>query len=393
MPESTETRKYILSNFDREQKTFILENQADDTLTFAVNFNINLQGLSNGENKLVKTDNSLDDYACIQLINPYLNAQGDVFKVNIKVGSNTKSVGYIFPASALGGDEEDIDDNFDEAKQAYKFYSIKNLIEQHKWNEHHEGQSLNISEILNQNCSFIIIYKPLLQDVDFKLTDLLPNLALHGYYHNPENTKPNISNLFDFGSARENLEEIIKVRYLFVRDQQSITLKNSKAILNQIPLIKLLYDQLLVEADNPLYRFLILYQVVEYLVDKYFKDGLETVINERASYSNYKFLQQIHELNNTRSTINKLFDTVSFDAKSEITSILKSFLLEFEHEYEKHSTGDCLYDIRNLLFHDYKSVLEGQRDGAILGLVIQCEILIHQLVITLGLKNDNPITA
>lgn len=385
MSQSAEVSNYKFSNFDPEKKVFYLKDQSIEQSELAITSKINLTGIADGKLKTVKTNLDFLNYTCCCFINPYLNAQSDLFKINLKIDNLIKTVGYIFPASSLEDDEENIDDSFDELKQAYKFYCLKHIVSSFNWDKSFEGREVNINEILPPESCYLIIFKPQLNDDNFKLLDLKPSLALYGYYHFATGAIPTINKFLDFGSKRAELNEVIKGRFLHLRDKDALLLKKSNNILDESPLLALLYTELLVEADNPLYRFLILYQVVESLVDNFFKDQLEVLIQTRSINSNYKFVQQIHDLNNTRSTINKLF-SISFDEKDEINAILRDFILQFVPDYDKNSIGDCLYDIRNLLFHDYKSIITKNKDVLLTSLVIQCEFLIHKLVISTGEK-------
>lgn len=386
--------KCKISNFEREQKILYLETQNEDKDTVAVSFKTKLEGTVNGEFKSVNVDLPSNNYEVCRLVNPFLNAQNDVFKVKTKEKTE-KVIGYIFPAAALLDDAEDTEEDFDEYKQAFKFYCIKLLIEQFTLNLNiSSSQPIELSRMLPENATFIIIFKPQLADRTTSIEDFLPSLALYGYYHFPDNYKPEVMDLLS--DEDEEAKRVIEVRFHQYRNQENISIKNSQAIFKKSELIASLYKKLLVRANNPLYRFLILYQVIEYLVEDNFSIELEKIISERLNInSKFKFVEQVNALTNTRTAINKLFEKVKFAEKTEITNILKSFISEFDNEYEKQTTGDCFYDIRNLLFHDYRSVLGKDKDGTLTSLIIQCELLIHHLVIALENNEETarePIT-
>ena len=381
MPEKIVKDKSKISNFDREGKIFYLETQDEDKSTVAISFNTKLEGLSNGNARSVNVDFPSDNYEICRLANPFLIAQNDVFKIKAK--EEEKVIGYVFPASALLDDAEDTDDDFDEYKQAYKFYCIKLIIEQFTLELNSSTQPIELSQLLTENVAYIIISKSLLTDKTISLTDFLPSLALYGYYHFPDKLKPDVMDLLSEGD--DETAEIVEKRFHQYRGQENLSVKSSKVIFEKSEMIASLYKKLLVRANNPLYRFLILYQVIEYLVEDSFSIGLEKIIKERLNLnSKFKFVEQVNMLTNTRTAINKLFERVHFDEKNEITSILKSFINEFDNGYDKQTTGDCFYDIRNLLFHDYRSVLGKDKDKILTSLIIQCELLIHHLVITLS---------
>lgn len=382
MSESTNT-KYSLQSFDEEQSIFHLKSEEDSSLGFGVSINIKLKGKLEGIAKKVNTKSSTGDYIVCRFINPYLDAQGDIFI--LKQDEDEKSIGYIFPAAALIDDEENTETEFDEYRQAYKFYCIKNIVESKKWDEIANTQEISFSELIEANSAYLIIWKKLLKNPQTPIYSYFPSLAVYGYYHYPLNSKGQIRNLFNTESTNLELKNIISQRFHKYRINNNLRVKNSQIIIEESPLVKLLYNQLFSEGDNALYRFLILYQLIEFLVEREFKKGLEEIILKKNDFTNYKFIQKINELYTARTTIKKLFDKVNFNEKEEITSVFKAFLLSFINDYEKNHIGDCFYDIRNLLFHDYKTVLEKNPDGSLTSLIIQCELLVHYLIVELGL--------
>jgi len=375
-----QTRKLIVSRFDGDQKCFYLKPQNEDIEVQAVSCNINLHGSANGTLRSVNTRLPLTDYSVFRFTNPYLNAQNDLFKIKY----NEKSIGYIIPLSAIEEEAENMDDEFDELKQAYKYYCVKSILEEFDFESEPTSEPIPFSKLVNSNSIFAIIYKHQIKNSGFRIEEYLPSFALKGYYYFPTNVIPNVLSTTSELAKDADLAQLINTRFYSSRNNESVKIDCVENIIAQNPMMVLLYKKLLVESGNALHRFLILYQVIEFLVDKKIRNDLEQVLIEKDNLSNFKFVQRINELNNTRSTINKLFEQVTFNEKQEISNTLSDFIREFDTDFKSLSTGDCLYDIRNLLFHDFKSVLEKNRDGAVRSLVIQCEILIHQLLISLG---------
>lgn len=367
--ETTSERKKFTSTFDLEHKMFYIKSENDDNVLCSIPCKINLQGSVNGNSKSVKTDLELINYKIDRLVNPYLNAENDFFKIKY----SDKSIGYIFPVSVLENSNED---EFDEFLQAYKFYTIKFIIENFDFSTVSELQTLNFSDLYHDDSIYSIVCISLVKDTEFNLEMCLPSLALKGYYLFPLGTVPNVLSLAK--ECNNDLKALIDSKFLQIRSNQSITIQKAKTKIGQISLLSLLYKKLLVENDNPLFRFLILYQVIELLLEKKIREGIDLICLEKDNLNNFDFFQRMHEINNTRSMINNLFDEVTFDDKNEITNALKGFICQSFPKYSKQATGDCLYDVRNLLFHDFKTIIDID-SGAVLALVIQCEILIHQL--------------
>ena len=380
----TYINKYIIDRVDINNQTFYLKNQTDTDLGFEIPFKIRLNGIVNDLPIFVDTTHSSEDYLIYRFINPYLNAQSDIFK--IKEEDDGHAIGYIFSSYSLIDDDAEANEPFNEFKQAYKFYCIKNIISQHSWPDDLNIQTISFSEIIESDSSYLVIHKPSVGNKFKFIEDYYPCLAIYGYFHYPLKANPQIVSFVKKDSDNSELENIIIARYHVHRKKQSIKLRSSHSLMAESHIAKLFYSQLLVEGDNPLYRFLVSYQIIEYLIDREFKKGIDDIIEIKSELTNFKFIQKINELYTPRTTIKKLFDKINFDDKNEIGNLLKSFLLEFIKDYDKIHIGDCFYDIRNLLFHDYKTVLEKNPDGSLTSLVIQCELLIHHLVVSLVSK-------
>lgn len=384
-----ETRKLVVSRFEADQNVFYLKPQNESLEEQAVSCKLKLQGVTNGESRTVNTGYPLTNYQVFRFINPYLNAQNDLFRV--KYGE--KSIGYIIPFAAIEEGDETPDVEFDEPQQAYKYYCVKSILEEFDFPVEPTAEPIPFSDLVDKNSIFVILFKPQIDDVNFKVEDCLPSFAVKGYYFFPKGVSPNVLSIAIDKAGDVEFSNLIDARFYCYRGNHAIKIDHSRDIIDNNPMMQLLYKKLLAESNNSLHRFLILYQVIEFLVDKRIRKDIEAVLAEKDTLTNYRFVQRINELNNTRSTINKLFERVHFDEKAEITNSLRDFILEFDADSKSQTAGDCLYDIRNLLFHDFKSVLEKNKDGAVTSLVIQCEILIHQLLVSLGKNADEPVGA
>lgn len=380
---------FVFSRFDIERGSFYLKSLETGEEAISITSRISFRGLNEGTLVSVKTDLKVDNYDVGYFKNPFLNAQNDVYKLKSKINNSDRTIGFIFHSSALEDDaEEEEIDNFDIYKQAYKFYCLRKIIERHTWEINDIGKDFGIAEILQEGISYAITFVG--NSPQSKLSNFLPSLALYGYYNLSIHERQDLSIILGLKSNDQSLKEIISSRFYYLRTQESLLLKDSGEVLTNHPLIKLMYVKLLAKADNPLYRFVLLYQIIEYLVDKSFRNELLRFVRDlqgnAGNDSSYKITQRLIQINNTRASINKLFSISGWEEKDEVTNIMKSFITEFDSDYSKSSTGDCFYDTRNILFHDYKSVLENNKDEALPGLIIQCEILIHKLVISLNDK-------
>lgn len=384
MADQERINNLTVSRYDSDQNLFYLKDSETNIENKTVYCSIKLKGRVNDLDRTVNTNLELSDYEVFRFINPYLNAQSDLFKLKLSSGNNDRTIGYIIPFNAL--DDSDNNDDFDESKQAYKYYCIKYIIENYVFQDPNSTESLTLSELTDQNSIFIILYKPQINNPDFRLGFCLPNLALYGYYHYPNDSSPNILEYNSNQQTAADLADLIQNRFLFLRGQQSLKIKTSLTVLDNSLMGRMLYEKLLVEVSNPLHRFILLYQVIEHLVSLKIREGINTVFSIKDSLTNREVLEKIHEKSSARACINSILNNINFNEKDEIKNVLKDFISEYNSNYEKETPGDCLYDIRNLLFHDYKSILEKNADTDLTSLVIQCETLIHHIIISI----DNP---
>lgn len=379
--EFSKAKKYEIQSVDLENKKLNLVDTENKNLGVSIDFNIKLSGTVNGISKIVTTTLPITNYVIFRFINPYLDAQSDIFRIKEKDDGN--SIGYIFPANALIDDQEDDPTDFNEYKQAYKFYCLKYLIEDFDGKQIGREGVISTSSFIDSTASYLILDRTLFRKKFVCIDECLPILAKYGYYHFPYTSKAKILTYISDEKHREDLKNVLLSRYHIYRGNQNITLHRCNSILQESAVTKMLYNNLLVEGDNPLYRFLVIYQIIEFLIDREFKKGLEEIIEIKGKITNYKFITKINELYSPRTTIKKLFQKVDFNDKNQIEALFRNFLLSFIPDYDKTDIGDCFYDIRNLLFHDYKTVLEKNPDSSLISIVIYCELLIHHLIISL----------
>lgn len=371
-----ECTKMSISHFDIEQKIFYLKPPFETEELLAVQCNIRLQGTVKETIRTVDITLPSKNYEIYRFVNPYLNAENDLFKLNY----SDKTIGMIIPSAAIEDNDENPEEEFNEYLQAYKFYCAKLILEGLLLPKNKVGKEEQLTNLLHNDSIYLIICKPLIRDENFKFENCLPSLGIRGYYLFPENVYPHVLFLTSHLNDHRELNSLISNRYLNLRTDASLHIYKANVDIESVQLLKLLYKKILVQNNNPLFRFLVLYQVIEFLLEKEIRCGINLLYNEKDQYSNYDFFREINNINDTRKIINKLFNEVNFEDKAEITHSLKDFIVQNEPAYKKAATGDCLYDIRNLLFHDYKKVMAADDDGLVVNLVIQCEILIHHLI-------------
>ncbi len=368
MAETVLNRKFRFSNFDEREKKIYLQDENDDDNIISITCKITLTG--------VRIDLPISNYQVKFLVNPYLNAQNDIFKV-----SEThidKTIGYIIPLASLIEDEPD--EEVDKFRQAYKFYTLRYILNEVLIDSNLDPLKVySLFDLFPSDTICLTIYTRAIEEIsNFSFENYLPSLAIHGYYNFTGKTAKIISYIEEDRTA---IYDIIDEKYLIYRGQESIRIKSSNLIIEQSPIIKILYQKILLEGNNPLYRFLTLYQVIEYLIEGLLTENMEVLIQDKANYNPYEFFDKLIELKKERNRINKLVNEVSFDGKENLAAIFRAYLISYNPKYKDSSLGDCFYDIRNLFVHNFKAIIQDKRDEELKGIVLHTELLIHQIVI------------
>lgn len=386
--------QFTISPFNIDSNSFRLTKGTETYLEIECNIQIKSEQDNNGEVNPIKTDIAFNDYILIRLVNPFLKAQSDCFKVKVNDTSSSHVVGYIFSSAELSS--EDVDkNNFDEYKQAFKFYAIAKILQDYNWSEYDfkSFDKKSSSFFVEDDCAYFIALKTRFNDVHVDLKDYLPNLAVYGYYNYPKHNKPNAYSIVN-SENEAYVNDIITKRYLKNRSEtMQLNINSSKHFFESNSFIETLYKDFFIKSDNLLYRFLLLYQIVEHFVELETSKKINNIIKDWSQSDTVLFIKKLRDLSDTRSIINSLFNRSSIcDEKEEITEALKSFIRTEDSDYEKSSTGDCFYDVRNLLFHNYKNVISKNVDKEVDNLVIQCEFLIHNLIVSLSKEFHSNIT-
>lgn len=373
--------KYHFSEYILEKKTFILKNENEEKTELIIKCNLDFEG--------IKFDKNIEDYEFGLFLNPYLYAQNDVFVINDKEADRT--IGYIFPLNALIEESISVEaetsnivnanNRASEYLKAFKFYSYKCLLQNVELDITEIGykEDYLLSDLINEKLMIVIIYKPLVSDQNEVLKFYYPSLAIHGYYNY------SMTRNFNFYKYiidhHDILKSTIENHFFKYRTNKNITLKkcNQGIIIN--PIINILYNKFLPIADNPLYRFLLLYQFIEHFIDSNFRNDLSKLLGEINNLSSYEIFDELIELKKERKRINYILNKISFEDKNIIEPALKSFISTFRADYNKNTLGDYFYDIRNLLVHDYKTIIEKGAENELVPIIVLLEIVIHNLVL------------
>lgn len=329
---------------------------------------------------------NLNDYQVYLFENCYFNKESDVFNVkligNDSINSDNGRDGFLLPLQVLDSNQE-LEDS---SRHSYQYVAASVLLKQ------------RIDE-LNK---FVDTNKSLIEEIEaefekiISIPDIFESLyctdkILHEYfkknsnyknicfYHNPiiliinryQKTKINIENyklsLFLYGyTNNRNNQRIANIKrefYIEKNDEKGVKTLNliktqewiNKKVINN------LFSDIFTSSESIVFRFLILYQNVEYLMDEIEEEEL---INLKRNISKLdlsnnsnisKIKNDIQNLRKEGEYLKKLFQTVEispiFDNDVNIFRTLYRAIVDSENNDKVFLQ---IYGMRNKLFHSYR---------------------------------------
>lgn len=307
--------------------------------------------------------------------NNYLNAENDVFQIKDK--NSDERLGWIFPITILESNENDYSKN--EFLNKYKYVAFRILLES-KESDKEIGTLVNddtlLSQIYGENIQLLVLSNKQTDKVaDFDICNYLPNLSNYGYYIKNNHT------------LTINLETQKKYALKF-RSQNCLKISTSNRPINEFPFFIQLYIQYLKTLDHHLVRFYLLYQVIEHYIGERFENNFTLLLND---YSGSKIdkndlFEQMKELKQERTNIKAIFECLKNSglANDEIITDLERdcrTLLEKYNKKIKVHTGDLVYDVRNLVVHNYRK-LEDNEIALLEEITFEFELIITDILKT-----------
>jgi hypothetical protein len=290
------------------------------------------------------------DFNNFQLVlfeNKYLNAENDVFQIYDKI--EDIRLGWIFPLSNLDSNENDYSSN--EFLNKYKFVSFQLLMlaNQRSITLENRTNEFKITDIYPNNPILLILSNENTSKIDnFSIYDYIPSLSKFGYYE--QNEFPN------------SLELKPKEEYcLSYRGKQKLKLYKSKRNINNDRFFKELFSKHLKSLEHHLIRFHILYQVIEFILAERFDEEFDKLIVQYNDTNIVKndFLESIIELRKERINIRKVIELVKQNNCDFNITILErdcKDLLSSHNKQIRNTLGDLIYDVRNLIVHNYRDI-------------------------------------
>lgn len=250
--------------------------------------------------------------------------ENDIFTVHAKIKTDSKRIGWLFPLLVLGSSEFDLFN--DEHFMPYLKIGASYLDS--------VANSLNVDD----NTHILILKDLTLLEGEVFNDDFATSLMKYGYY--------NIS----YGVIAEN--SLLKIDNNIIR---RITVTKSVQPNQYSAYMNKLLRQLLPKVEDPLSRFVSIYQVIELLMEKYFHLKLDDHKKRRSTIGTIR--DNITLLSNERKLINGVFSYCSLRLilnENEINLIRRLFNSDKDEQYYSNlSLPEFIYDIRNAIFHNY----------------------------------------
>lgn len=289
------------------------------------------------------------------LENPYLDAENDVFEVYHSLSKKGERIGWIFPITILMSNNNDFKNykNID----SYKLAAFHNLLledctikEDFLQNGHVE-----INQIFSENIIICALHKLSINKIpDFNFNNCFLSLYSYGYSeYNPKQVRKKLLN-----------------KDSFVKDMRStrhrVVLKEPKYDFSHNIFIKSLFNDYLINTESFLVRFILLYQIFELLMEEEyevsFTKSLEKFQLNQISKNDLK--EELIGVSKERELLKKMFKRTSSleeqlktNFASECVELFNGINRSYKKEFE-----DIIYDFRNLIVHQFRSVSSKNSD-------------------------------
>lgn len=294
-----------------------------------------------------------EDAGVIFLRSPYYNAAIDRFGIFLKREDGSHSFGFLFPVSLFDKANEQEYANMKEWQQDMMYIGYRKLLDYcseggnnrlyDKGNVVETLEELNIGEDV-----FMLVYD---KKVDNDETKIVPALYDKGFYV--------VSN--PYISTKLYSSSYMKRLIAGDRHHKDITLKVATDSFVKFGFVKDLYINLLPYIENNAFRYILLYQVIEYLMDlKKNEIWFDSMNNFSAKHSN-ELIHRLMDTGKEESLINMVFTGIQ---RGE--GIYQDFIEYAKQLYagvKKDGSKDAdfpafMYGVRNILVHNLKEAID-----------------------------------
>jgi hypothetical protein len=267
-------------------------------------------------------DKSLHFHYSVTLISKKNFKENDIFTVHAKINSDSKRIGWLFPLLILGSSEYDLfgDEHLIPYLQIAASYLSTNSVK------------------VDDNTHILILKDATLLEGNVFSHDFLTSLLKYGYYNITSGV------IAENSLFRINNDEIKKIK-----------LTKCPAPSDYSKYINRLLCQLLPKVEDPLSRFVSIYQTIELLMEKYFHLRLDEHKKRRSTIGTIR--ENITDLSSERKLISGVFShcELRFDLNENEMNLSRRLFESDKDEtyYNDLKLPNFIYDTRNAIFHNY----------------------------------------
>lgn len=285
------------------------------------------------------SDIQVNDYVVELLINPMLSNESDIYSLcMIRNDDSTKkqSIGAIFPVSALDSDQQ-----LRKGLCDYLYVAFWHLLDRLK-----SIKAGDFSSNFESNVCVVVFSKRLV-GTDNPLHMCIHSLRKYGY------------------SYFEAFNKVVPIegysRDIIIQpSQKNIVVEVSEPILYGHPIIdRILRD--LKSANNVTHRFVLLYQVVELLMEDAISQDVVRIYNmlQRHVISTNDYFEKVSRVSRERARVTTIFDLCTInanDCKKFRDSCRTLFTLAGFIDDFTTNDSDLFYNFRNKMTHSYRAL-------------------------------------
>ena len=278
----------------------------------------------------------INEYSVELLINPILNGQSHIFALNQKIADQKKKIGYVFPISALDNDQT-------QSKEIANYFYVAFYVLLSRLKDVKEG---DFSDNFEGNVCVSVINKKLACS-DNPLPLCIHSLRKFCYsYFTPEN-------------HIQPIKGYTKDRLLDNPNQKTIYVDLSIPQLYSHPMIdRIMRD--LVNANNVTHRFVLLYQVIEFLMEDAIIKDIEDIYDKLSAHdiTPSDYFEDVSHVSKERTRIKNIFNECNVLSSTEFASFRTACrLLLRKAGFSKDANSDnheLFYAFRNKMTHSYR---------------------------------------
>lgn len=283
------------------------------------------------------------------LIHPFLNKESNVFILTASNNNVEETVGYIFPISLL---DSDTFEPIRPADNNYIYIAYHVLLERLPKIKRNAGM---LGDCFENNICVMVLNRRFIGG-HLNITTCIHSLRELGYsYFVEDNTLAVIE-----GYKYDDYKLLIN---------KKIHLSFKVPALYAEPIIDDIMRNL-PKADNLVYRFILLYQVIEFLISKRMNYDIKKAIDiYQKSFNQHEndFLEDINSIRKERGIISEILNTCDIAT----LPCYKSFSDACEHLFDlcqytpaRNKKEDLFYAFRNQMIHSYRNMKQYKEELA-----------------------------